>query len=97
MFSVWRTVIFGAIGCALLSMTSCQDLDPLTRDRGDWRPAGVNQDNLAAQVVNPADLERGVADDGGDTTQAVAAIDRLKADKVKPIEHIGLTIGAGGS
>lgn len=93
-----RKVLFAGVGYALLSLAACQDTDPLTRDRGDWKPAGVNQDNLAAQVANPADLTAGVADDGGDANQAVMAVDRLKSDKVKAIEHVGLvSIGGGGS
>ncbi len=95
MLLVLRTA--GTMGCMLLSLAACQDVDPLTRDRGDWKPAGVNQDNLAAQVANPADLTAGVGDDGGDASQATSAIDRLKSDKVKPIDHVGLlSIGGGG-
>ncbi len=93
----WKQ-LFLAFGISTLaSLAACQDTDPLTRQNGDWRPAGVNQDNLAAQVANPADLTRGVADDGSDSAQAAAAIDRLKADKVKTIEHIGLSAVGGGS
>ena len=47
--------------------------------------------------MNPADLTVGVSDDGGDANQAATAIDRLKSDKVKAIDHVGLvTIGGGG-
>ena len=81
----------------LLSLTACQSTDPLTRQNGDWRPAGVNQDNLAAEVADPRDLTAGVANDGEDADQAAMAIDRLKTDKVKTIEHIGLSTVGGGS
>ena len=97
MLLIVRTTVIAVIGCGLLSVSSCRDVDPLTRDRGDWRPAGVNEDNLAAQIANPADLTTGVSDEGGDANQAALAIDRLQSDKVKPIEHVGLvTIGGGG-
>ena len=90
--------LFVAAGITtLLSVAGCQNTDPLTRQNGDWRPAGVNQDNLAAEIENPADLTTGVADDGGDAGQAAAAIDRLRIDKVKTIEHIGLSTIGGGS
>ena len=92
-----KQILFVLGTSTLMSLAACQDTDPLTRQNGDWRPAGVNQDNLAAQVANPADLTRGVADDGEDGDQAAAAIDRLKADKVKAIEHIGLSLVGGGS
>ncbi len=92
-----KVVLIVVINCGLMSMTSCQNVDPLTRDRGDWKPAGVNQGNLEAQIVNPADLTIGVSDEGGDANQAAMAIDRLKSDKVKPIDHVGLVTIGGGS
>ena len=92
-----RVALIVVISCGLMSMTSCQDVDPLTRDRGDWKPAGVNQGNLEAQIVSPADLTAGVSDEGGDANQAAMAIDRLNSDKVKTIDHVGLVTIGGGS
>ncbi len=84
---------------ALLVLVGCADTDPYTRE-GVWRPSGTNEANLRAMVANPADLARGVGDGTGDSQQAEAAIERLRADKVKALPASGIAqinITGGGS
>ncbi len=85
----------------LLGLAGCADTDPYSRE-GIWRPSGTNEANLRAMVANPADLARGVGDGMGDSHQAEAAIERLRADKVKAlpasgIAQISVTGGSSGS
>ena len=70
-----------AIG-ALLS--ACAATDPLLNPN-DWNPTGANEANIAAQVANPADLERGRAASGTDGEQAAAAVLRLRTGHVKAL------------
>lgn len=88
----------------LLAATGCQVTDPLYRE-GLWRPNRSNDTNLLRMVANPSDLAQGVGDGTGDGQQAVAALDRRRADKVKKLPNSGLaqiviqstgSSGAGG-
>ena len=72
---------------AMLTLSSCQSTDPVTRDRGDWHPSDVNEANLAVQVVNPAELSFGASSTGTDAEQSTAAIQRYHSGKVKPLEE----------
>jgi type IV pilus biogenesis protein CpaD/CtpE len=63
----------------------CNALDPQLSDR-DWHPNGANELNIAAQVVNPADLVYGrVPTNDADAELAAAAVLRLRAGHVKPL------------
>ena len=86
----------------LLATTGCQLTDPYERV-GSWRPNRSNDTNLQRMVANPSDLARGVGDGNGDGQQAVAALDRRRADKVKALPDSGLaqiviqSAGTGGT
>lgn len=66
------------------ALCGCTTLDPLTRD-GLWHPTGANQANLAAMVVDPADLVRGKDYEGTDGQLAAAAVARLRVNRVKQL------------
>lgn len=74
---------------ALLAAAGCQATDPYERT-GVWRPNGSNDANLTAMVASPGDLVSGVGDGTSNGHLAVAAIDRLLSDKVKPLPDTGL-------
>ncbi|MBI0539268.1 hypothetical protein D9599_27445 [Roseomonas sp. KE2513] len=59
--------------------------DPIDRP-GTWRATGLNDRNLRAMLADPAHAERGVgaADGRGDT--AAAAVQRLRDDKLRPLQ-----------
>jgi type IV pilus biogenesis protein CpaD/CtpE len=81
----------------LLALAGCAETDPYERE-GVWRPNGANDANLRAMVANPADLARGVGDGRGNSQQAEAAIERLRADKVKALPASGIAqINVSGS
>jgi hypothetical protein len=80
-------ITLGLLGA--LAGCSMDETDPYTR-QGAWRPNGANDTNLRAMLVNPADLGRGVGDGQGNSQQAEAAIERLRADKVKPLPASGI-------
>ena len=74
---------------AALSLAGCAATDPLTRD-GLWQSSGANEANLAAMVVNPADLVQGRGAEGSDGQRAAAAIARLRTDHVKHLLDSGV-------
>lgn len=47
-----------AAAVSLLSLTSCDQIDPLKRPYM-WYATGVNEQNIAAMAANPADLVHG--------------------------------------
>ncbi len=91
-----------SLGLAPLAMAGCNALDPYQR-AGLWRPNHANEINLAHMVAVPGDLAFGVGDGAGDGQQAVAALDRLRTGKVKPLPDSGVaqvqlqSNGASGS
>ncbi|MDQ2801489.1 MAG: hypothetical protein M3Y41_01935 [Pseudomonadota bacterium] len=69
----------------------CAATDPLTRPVL-WNPSGVNEANIAVQVVNPADLVQGrSAPSQTDGMLAAAAVRRLRLGRVKELPDSGLT------
>ncbi|MDO9709135.1 hypothetical protein [Paracraurococcus lichenis] len=84
----------------LLATAACDALDPYKRE-GNWRPAQVNEANLAVMVANPAELRRGTGAPGTAGFVATGAIERLRADRVKPLPDTGLariiTVPSGNS
>ncbi|RAI59354.1 hypothetical protein [Roseicella frigidaeris] len=72
----------------LASLAGCQALDPYTNE-GRWRPGGANEQNLAVMLVHPEERIQGTGSTAAGTT-AVAAIERLRADKLKPLPDSGL-------
>ena len=80
--------------CAALGLIAfvpaCATTDPLL-NQNNWRPIGVNEQNIAAQVVNPNDLVSGRGASGSDGATAAAAVMRLRTDHVKPLQDSALT------
>ena len=100
-----RRVVVPAVAALLLAaLQGCAATDPLL-DQTNWRPVGVNEMNIAAQVANPADLVHGrEAAKGADGELASQAVLRLRTGHVKPLPDSALTdlkvqaapSGAGG-
>lgn len=57
-------------------LAGCSATDPYER-AGIWRPSGVNDANIAAQVANPNDLVRGRGDGQGSVRGSSTAVERL--------------------
>jgi type IV pilus biogenesis protein CpaD/CtpE len=57
----------------------------------------INESNIAAMVVHPADLVRGHGQDQVDGTTAVAPVQRLLTDHAKTLPNPGGPDGGGGS
>jgi type IV pilus biogenesis protein CpaD/CtpE len=84
------TRIIVAIGLVAI-LQGCSITDPLL-NANDWRPTGVNEINIAAQVANPRDLVYGrQAAGGSDGDLAAAAILRLRTDHVKQLPGSAIT------
>ena len=99
-----RRIIVPAVALALVAaLQGCAETDPLL-NQNNWRPIGANEMNLAAQVVNPADLVHGQEATGSDGELASQAILRLHTGHVKALPDSALTdlkvqaapSGAGG-
>ena len=58
------------------ALAGCSATDPYEK-AGIWRPSGVNEANIAAQVANPADLVRGRGDTSGSVRSSGTAGERL--------------------
>jgi type IV pilus biogenesis protein CpaD/CtpE len=79
-----------AAGMALM-LSGCAATDPLLSDN-DWHPNGANESNIAAEVVNPKDLQYGREPIGGsDGELAADAILRLRSGHVKPLPDSGIS------
>jgi hypothetical protein len=86
-----------AAALALLALGGCGALDPFGRE-GAWRPTAANQQNLRAQLAVPTELTLGTADPHAPAAGAVTAMERLRADRVRPLPASGVaTINATGS
>jgi hypothetical protein len=68
----------------LLALGGCSSLDPYTRE-GVWRPRGANEANLRLHVADPLTLEHGIDDPRSDGQASVAAIRRLRTDRLHPL------------
>jgi hypothetical protein len=83
----------------LAATAGCDAFNPYKR-AGSWRPAAVNEQNLATMAVNPPELVRGTGASGAAGFTATGAIERLRADRVKPLPDTGLariiTVPGGG-
>ena len=86
-----RRIVVPAVALALAALQGCAATDPLL-NQNNWRPIGVNEMNIAAQVVNPTDLAHGQeAIKGADGELASQAILRLHTGHVKALPDSGLT------
>jgi len=66
----------GPLALATLALGGCSMTDPYQRE-GTWKPLGVNDLNIAAQVANPADLTRGQTASTGTVRTATTPVERL--------------------
>jgi hypothetical protein len=73
----------------LLASAGCEIFDPYSRE-GSWRPTGANEQNLATMAARPAERVRGTGAEGAMGATAAGAIDRLRADRVKPLPDTGI-------
>lgn len=87
---------------ALFGLAGCQLTEPYDR-MGTWRPTHVADANIAATVVNPADLVRGVDYDPRDGSMPTMAVERYRVGKVRALPTLntfdfrtGGGSGAGG-
>jgi hypothetical protein len=84
-------------GGLLLATAACgPDVDPLTR-QGLFQPDHTNRNNLVLQAANPADLVRGTGVTGADGQLAAAAVERLRADRVKRLPASDIAQVAAGN
>lgn len=89
---------YASITLALLAVAGCEATDPYLRE-GTWRPTGTNDLNIAAQIIQPSDLVRGVDYAPLDGTMATAAVERYRTGRVKRLPESSLVSigGTGGS
>jgi hypothetical protein len=86
----------------LAALSGCNAYDPFTRE-GAWRPSGLNERNLAQMAVRPQERVEGTGATGAQGQSAVGALDRLRADRVKPLPDSGIAriisipSGSGGN
>ena len=92
-----HAITITALG-SLLALSACgPQYDPLSRE-GLFQPLRANRADLALEAANPADLVRGTGRSTSDGQAAVAAVDRLRQDKVKKLPASDVsTIAAGAS
>jgi hypothetical protein len=89
-----------ALVAVLGTISGCAGLiDPYQRE-GTWHPIGINDDNLRLMVVNPTDLEHGVAANDSVGQTSAAAVLRERTDNVKALPDfsvgpIGAATGGG--
>ncbi len=63
------------VAIALLGIAGCAQTDPFTK-AGIWKPVGVNDANIAAQLADPADIARGRPASSGTYRTGASAVDR---------------------
>lgn len=79
-----------------IALCGCDSFDPFDRP-GTWRPIGANDANLRAMLVEPDELFIGTSEPGADGHLGGVAVERLRADRVRPLPASRLVqIGAGG-
>jgi hypothetical protein len=89
-----RRIVIPAL--LVLAVAGCDSFDPYGRE-GSWRPAGANDANLRAMLVEPDELFVGTAAQGSDGQMGGSAVERLRADRVRALPASRLVqIGAGG-
>jgi hypothetical protein len=86
--------LLAAAALVLLSLTGCDQIDPLTRPFS-WNPEGVNADNIAAMAANPADLDHGRDTNRRRVRVESDGVDRLWSGKPLPLNG-GSSYGGGG-
>jgi type IV pilus biogenesis protein CpaD/CtpE len=92
----YRLVLATLLAGTAISLASCAAIDPYERP-GVWRPMGANDLNRELQVARPTDLVQGRGVTDSDGQAAAAAVDRVRADKVKALQDIDISgVGGGG-
>jgi hypothetical protein len=82
---------------ALAFLAGCSSpIDPYERP-GVWRPSDSISLNLELQVARPTDLVQGRGTLAADGETAVAAIERLRKDKVRTLPTASISGVGGGS
>ena len=79
-----RTLRLANAAFLVTFLSGCNALEPYQRPYS-WHATGANEANLAAMVVDPADLVHGHAIGPSDGSAAAASVDRLRHDHVKPL------------
>lgn len=91
-----RMAALAGLGAMLIGLGGCQYMDPYRRP-GMWSPTGANQANLAAMAVNPEDLIQGHgATEGIPAVMVSTPVDRVLADKPKPLPDASQSGGSSG-
>ena len=94
MTALHGATLAAAVLAASLALGGCDSaiLDP-TRDPYTWQPKGVNEQNIAAQVANPADLAAPHGDVSTGGGESVASIRRLRASAGLSLDSTGPGLG----
>ncbi len=80
---------YASLTLVLLAVAGCEVTEPYLR-AGTWRPTGSNDLNIAAQIIRPSDLVRGVDYAPLDSTLPTAAVERYRAGKIRKLPDSGL-------
>jgi uncharacterized membrane protein YgcG len=88
--------LFASAVLSLLTLTGCDQIDPLTRPYG-WQPSQANARNIAAMAANPADLIQGRSSKARRSNLDTDAIDHIWSGKPMPLLSGGGGSGGGGS
>ena len=76
------SIMFAGAVLGLLSLTSCDQMDPLTKSYA-WHPTDINRANIAVMAANPNDLI-----EGRDSAKHSAVLDTLGINHIllgKPV------------
>jgi hypothetical protein len=82
-----------AAALSLLTLTGCDQIDPLKRPYM-WEATGVNVQNITATAANPADMTRGRETTRRRASMDTDSVDRLWNGKTAPLQ--GGSAGGGG-
>jgi hypothetical protein len=91
MFNLTIRPLLACAALGLLTLTGCEQTDPLTRPYM-WHPTDANRQNIAVMAANPADLSRGRGITRNRVRADSEAVEHLWAGK--PVPFVG---GSGGS
>jgi type IV pilus biogenesis protein CpaD/CtpE len=80
-----------------IALTACAHNTDLVAKLNDEPLGNTNESNIAAMVVNPADLVRGHGSGATDDAVTVQPIQRFQADHLKPLTSSGGSSGGGSS
>lgn len=91
-----RRTVCGVVLAGLAFLPGCAGPEPFDRPN-TWRATGVNDSNLAAMAVRPADLARGRGTGRVDGQVLATAVDRLRSGQVKPLSGSNSGASAAGA